>query len=127
MADTQFFKDVFDSLAVDGCIGDSLGIPAYCYMRVSSSGQADEGRSGLPRQVRNIHEIAQEQGYRISWDMVFADDHTGFEFDDRPELSRLRKEYTTSKCRAKAVVMEYLDRLSRNADWHQGFLLDEMH
>ncbi len=22
--------------------------------------------------------------------------------------------------------MEYLDRLSRNADWHQGFLLDEM-
>src|SRR5258708_39209155 len=22
--------------------------------------------------------------------------------------------------------MEFLDRLSRNADWHQGFLLDEM-
>jgi hypothetical protein len=24
------------------------------------------------------------------------------------------------------LLMEELDRLSRNADWHQGYLLDEM-
>ena len=24
------------------------------------------------------------------------------------------------------IVMEYLDRLSRNAQWHQGFILEEM-
>ncbi len=50
----------------------------------------------------------------------------GFEFSDRPELSRLRREYSSDKRRAHVVVIEHLDRLSRNADWHQGYLLDEM-
>nr|MBP6178487.1 hypothetical protein [Anaerolineales bacterium] len=42
----------------------------------------------------------------------------GFEFSDRPELSRLRREYSSDKRRAHVVVIEHLDRLSRNADWH---------
>jgi DNA invertase Pin-like site-specific DNA recombinase len=126
MANNFNFKEVFDSLATDGCIGAPYGEAAYCYLRVSSSGQAEEGSSGLPRQIRNVHEAAFKAGLRIPWDMVFADDHSGFEFNERPELTRLRKEYTTSKRRGSAIFIEYLDRLSRNADWHQGFLLDEM-
>ncbi len=126
MANPLNFRDEFDLLATDGAIGSPYGLPAYAYMRVSSSGQADEGRSGLPRQLRNIHEAALRNGNRITWDMIFADDHSGFEFNDRPELSRLRKEYTGKNRRAHVIIMEYLDRLSRNADWHQGFLLDEM-
>ncbi len=126
MANPEFFKDVFDALATDGFVGDPTGKLAYCYLRVSSAGQADEGRSGLPRQILHVHEAAAMQGLKIPWELVFADDHTGFEFKDRPELSRLRSEYKRTQRQAHAVVMEYLDRLSRNADWHQGFLLEEI-
>jgi site-specific DNA recombinase len=126
MPNHDTFKDVFDSLATDGCIGDPHGRLAYAYIRVSDSDQAEDGRSGLPRQIGHVHEIAQKRGYKIPWDFVFADDHTGFEFEGRPALTQLRREYKSHKARAEAVVMEHLDRLSRNADWHQGFLLDEM-
>jgi site-specific DNA recombinase len=126
MAKSEFFKPAFDSLASNGYLGDPSGKLAYAYIRVSSDEQADEGRSGLPRQISHIHEIACEKKLKISWDLVFADDYTGFEFERRPELSRLRREFKSGQRRANAVVMEHLDRLSRNADWHQGFLLDEM-
>lgn len=126
MSDPNFFKEAFFALAHAGCLGDPDGQPAYAYIRVSSAGQAEEGRSGLPRQIQHCHEIALTKGVKIPWELVFADDHSGFEFGSRPELSRLREEYKRSGRRANAIVMEYLDRLSRNADWHQGFLLDEM-
>jgi site-specific DNA recombinase len=80
----------------------------------------------LPRHILNCHEAALRSGYKIPWDLIFADDHSGFAFRDRPMLSKLREEYKKSDRRADAIVIEYLDRLSRNADWHQGFLLDEM-
>ena len=126
MANPEYYKDIFDSLAMDGFIGDQHGRLAYCYLRVSSSGQAGEGSSGLPRQIQHIHDVAVEKGYKVPWNLVFADDHTGFEFKDRPELSRLRMEYKFIERRANAVIIESLDRLSRNATWHQGFLIGEM-
>lgn len=120
------FKDHFDALAVNGYIGDPKGQPAYLYIRVSSEEQAIEGSSGLPRQIGHCHEVALQKGYKIPWELVFSDDASGFEFEERPELSRLRREYKSGRSRACAVIMEHLDRLSRQADWHQGFLLDEM-
>ncbi len=126
MANPEFFKKVFDELAQDDCIGDPNGKLAYAYVRVSSTDQAEEGRSGLPRQVRHVHEIALEQHLKIPWDMVYADDYTGFEFRNRPRLTVLRREYASPQRRASYVVIEHIDRLSRNADWHQGYLLDEM-
>jgi site-specific DNA recombinase len=126
MANPEFFKDIFDELAINEFIGDPAGKLAYAYLRVSSSEQAEEGRSGLPRQLRHVHEIAVQSGLKISWDMVFADDHTGFEFRDRPNLTSLRREYSSPNPRAVHIVIEHIDRLSRNADWHQGYLLDEM-
>jgi site-specific DNA recombinase len=125
MAKHEFFKTEFDKLATDGFIGHPQGKPAYAYLRVSSDEQGDEGRSGLPRQIEHVHDKACQEGYRIAWDRVYADDFTGFDLE-RPELSRLRREYATPNRRADVVIMEHLDRLSRNADWHQGFLLDEM-
>ena len=130
MAKHEFFKAEFDKLATrtegsTGAIGDPHGAPAYAYIRVSSDEQGEEGRSGLPRQLEHIHERALASRRRIPWDMVFADDYTGFELE-RPELTRLRDEYRSPRRRANAIVMEHLDRLSRNADWHQGYLLEEM-
>jgi site-specific DNA recombinase len=126
MANLENYKNLFDSLATDGFIGDRHGKLAYCYLRVSSSGQAGEGTSGLPRQIQHIHDVAVQKGYRVPWDLVFADEHTGFEFKDRIELSRLRREYKSIERCANAVIIESLDRLSRNAIWHQGFLIGEM-
>ena len=126
MPELKFFKTEFDALATNDAIGHPNGGLAYGYLRVSSAGQADEGRSGLPRQIMNVHEAAMKHGLKIPWEYIFADDDSGFEFADRPELSRLRKEYKSAHRRANAIVIEHLDRLSRNADWHQGFLLDEM-
>ncbi len=129
MANSAFFKQArtaFDELSVDGYIGDPQGILAYAYIRVSSEEQATDNRSGLARQVAHCHDIAKEKGYRIPWDMVFADDDSGFVFENRHSLTQLRDEIRSSGRRANVVVMEILDRLSRNADWHQGYLLDEM-
>ncbi|MCZ7547581.1 MAG: recombinase family protein [Anaerolineales bacterium] len=126
MPTPRFFKTEFDMLAINDALGHPNGELAYAYLRVSSSGQAEEGRSGLPRQIQHIHEAALDRRLKIPWEYVFADDDSGFEFVERPELSRLRKEYRLEKRKAHAVVIEHLDRLSRNADWHQGYLLDEM-
>jgi site-specific DNA recombinase len=117
-------KQTFDSLATGGYIGDVDGKPAYAYIRVSSDEQAERGY-GLQRQIEHCHEVARDKGYRISWDMIYFDDYTGFEFEERPALSQLRKEYQNGK-RADTIVIEHLDRLSRNSDWHQGYLLWEM-
>ena len=43
---------------------------------------------------------------------------------DRPAFTRLRYEIR-SHPRARHLIVEEIDRLSRNADWHQGFLLNE--
>lgn len=126
MARNEFFRPAFDTLATDGLIGDPHGMLAYAYIRVSGDDQADEGRSGLPRQIAHIHEIAKTRGYKIPWDYVFAEDFTGFQFEDRPALTRLRETYKSPHRQANAVIFEHIDRLSRNADWHQGYLLDEM-
>lgn len=122
----KFFKTEFDALAINDALGHPNGELAYGYLRVSSSGQAEEGRSGLPRQLLHVHEAAVQHRLKIPWEYLFADDDSGFDFSDRPELSRLRQEYRSEKRRAHVVVIEHLDRLSRNADWHQGYLLDEM-
>lgn len=126
MPKPKFFKTEFDALAVNDAIGHPNGELAYGYLRVSSSGQAEEGRSGLPRQLLHVHETAVQHRLKIPWEYLFADDDSGFDFSERPELSRLRQEYRSGKRRAHVVVIEHLDRLSRNADWHQGYLLDEM-
>lgn len=116
----------FERLAIGGFIGDPRGKPAYAYIRVSSDGQADEGRSGLPRQIQHIHEIAQREGYFVSLDMVFADDYSGLiDFEPRPELSKLRREFKSTQRRATTIIFEHLDRLARRG-WHQDFLLQEM-
>ncbi|MEO8609110.1 MAG: recombinase family protein [Chloroflexota bacterium] len=125
MANPSFFKPTFDALAVYGCIGDPNGKLAYGYLRVSGKQQSEDGRSGLPRQIEHIHEAALQHSYRVPWELIFADDHSGFEFDDRPQLTKLRKEIKSRQRKADVVFIEHLDRLSRNSDWHQGFLLDE--
>jgi site-specific DNA recombinase len=118
-------KEAFDRLAKNGCLGDPDGELAYCYIRVSSAQQAEDGRTGLPRQIEHCHQVASEHHLKISKEMLFADDgFSGFEFENRPAFSQLREEIKKQP-RSRFVVIEHLDRLSRNARWHQGYLLDE--
>ena len=107
-------------------LGDPQGAISYAYMRVSSAPQAEEGASGLPRQLFHIHEVALRENIYVPFDLLFVDDgYSGFEFTSRPAFTKLRYELRTNK-RAGHLIVEDIDRLSRNADWHQGFLLDEL-
>ena len=118
-----WLKDEFDRLAIEGVLGDPHGEPSAAYLRVSSTGQAEEGRSGLPRQLEHIREKAIEANLYIPWEHVFFDDHSGFEFEDRRGLQELLAAAKDSPGFSH-IVIEYLDRLSRNADWHQGYLIE---
>ena len=120
-----WLKNEFDKLAMNGVLGDPDGEPSGGYVRVSSSGQAEEGRSGLPRQMEHIHEKALESNLSIPWEYLFFDDHSGFEFEDRPGLQELLSAVKNDPGFSH-VVIEYLDRLSRNADWHQGYLIERL-
>lgn len=122
----KWVKEEFDRIAVNGVLGDPDGRPGMAYLRVSSAGQAEEGRSGFPRQLLHVHEKARELHIAISWELVFFDDHTGFEFRDRPALTRLRNLVKSLNRPSSDLAIENLDRLSREATWHQGFLLDEL-
>jgi site-specific DNA recombinase len=122
---TGWFRDYFDAAATAGVLGDSHGQLAYAYLRCSSSGQVEEGRSGLPRQLQHVAEVAQANKLKITWETLYFDDHSGFEFEDRPALSQLRRTAQQPRRVGNVLVIEYLDRLSRNARWHQGYLLDE--
>lgn len=126
---TQDIKSVIDDIFAEvstdqHVIGDPEGELAYAYMRVSSSGQAEDGRTGLPRQLYHIHEKALKAKLKIPRSLVYSDEHSGFEFRNRPGLQSLLAETSKLERTANHVVIEYIDRLSRQAKWHQGFLLD---
>ena len=113
----------FNRIADQGVIGDPRGKPAYGYLRVSSRGQAEEGASGLPRQLEHIAEKAAQDGLAIPWDMIYCDDSTGFTFEDRPGLNALLKE-ASDKPRAHHLIIEYPDRMSRDASSRSGLKRD---
>lgn len=110
--------------SIDGVLGNPNGRLAYGYVRVSTSGQAEEGRTGLPRQLLHISEYAAKHNLFIPYHLLYCDDHSGFEFRDRPDLQRLLSDISDPDRQAHNLVIENLDRLSRNAKWHQGYLLD---
>lgn len=108
-----------------GCLGNPQGALSYAYARVSSASQIEDGTSGIPRQLHHIHKAALRDDLLIPYELLFVDEgYSGYEFVDRPAFTKLRHELRSNK-RADHVVVEEIDRLSRNADWHQGFLLDE--
>lgn len=118
-------KKEFSKIAKNGYLGDPDGEDAYAYLRASSERQVEEG-SSFPRQLESIHKAAKRDSLRISFKLIFFDDgFTGFEFEHRPALLKLRHEAKT-KPKAYHLVIEDIDRLSRNADWQQGFLLEEL-
>ena len=116
-----------------GYIGSAHGLPAYAYVRVSSEAQTEEGQSGLPRQLLHIHELALKglpekriPPLKITWDMVYADEgFSGFEFRNRPALTALLQDIVSAK-RSPYILIEHIDRLSRHATWHQGYLLEQI-
>ena len=119
----QLFEDEFNKHAMDGFIGDPEGPDAYGYIRVSTPAQAKDDRSGLLRQIENIHLAAKRKGIRIPWDMLYGDDESGY-FLERPALRDLLSE-TLKRPRAKYVVFEDIKRMSREWRWHQGYLFEQ--
>ena len=78
MSISNTFRTDFDALAQNNALGNPEGELAFGYLRVSSAAQADEGRSGIPRQMMHIHEVAVKNGLKIPWDYLYADDDSGY-------------------------------------------------
>src|SRR3972149_6992087 len=108
-------KEEFFKIAVDGYLGDPDGDDAYAYLRASSERQVEEG-SSFPRQLESIHKAAKRDNLRVPFTLIYFDDgFTGFEFEHRPALLTLRHDTKTSPT-ANHLILEDIDRLSRNAD-----------
>lgn len=117
-------KVEFQRWQSEGFLGDPAGEVAYAYLRASSEKQVEEG-SSFPRQIENVHKAALRDHLRIPFDHIYFDDgYSGFEFEHRPALLKLR--HLLSGKGTGHLILEDIDRLSRNADWQQGFLLEEL-
>lgn len=121
--DAYFLKS-FEELAVknNGILGDPTGAPAFAYLRVSTDKQAEQKHGGLPRQLENIHVASLANKKRIEWASVYADDDSGFK-QHREKLDQLMV-ILRRQGRGQAVVMEYKDRLARDADYQAMFFKD---
>lgn len=94
---------------------------AAIYVRVSTTGQEDEGTS-LQTQEERSRAYVQEHGYTVPADGLFREVHSGADLKERPELSRLREALRSG--RFDVVVAYAVDRLSRDQN-HIGILLYE--
>lgn len=73
----------------------------------------------------NVHEAAVRHGLKIPGN-IFLPMTTRALSLPIARISPVCVRNTNPPAAVNAVVLEHLDRLSRNADWHQGYLLDEM-
>jgi DNA invertase Pin-like site-specific DNA recombinase len=94
---------------------------AFGYVRVSSPGQADEDRDGIPRQKEAIRKWASANNVRIvRW---FEDAITGKkDLDNRPALQDLMTALHSNGI--KLVVIERLDRLARDLMVQESIIAD---
>ena len=99
--------------------------PAYGYCRIDRLDQTEQPQN-LKRQLDAINDKALEQNIHIPAEMIFIEVSSGMGLDNRPELERMRSEYLSPNRRASIVVMEAIERLSRETSWQQGFLTVEM-
>jgi len=92
---------------------------AAIYVRVSSTGQAEDGTS-LQTQEEQCRAYAAEHGYDVAG--VYRETHTGVELWERPRLTELRD---LSRRHGLDVIVAYaIDRLSRDPV-HLGVILSE--
>ena len=114
----------FKKVQTGGYLGSPDGEDAYAYLRASSERQVEEG-SSFPRQLESIRKAAERDNLRVPFRLIFFDDgFSGFEFEHRPALLKVRHEVHSAP-QATHLLIEDIDRLSRNADWQQGYLLEE--
>jgi DNA invertase Pin-like site-specific DNA recombinase len=94
---------------------------AFGYVRVSSSGQADESRDGIPRQKAAIRKWAAANGVRVvQW---FEDSVSGKkDLDNRPALQELMAALHGNG--TKLVLVEKLDRLARDLMIQESIVAD---
>jgi DNA invertase Pin-like site-specific DNA recombinase len=94
---------------------------AFGYVRVSSSGQADESRDGIPRQKAAIRKWAAANGVRVvQW---FEDSVSGRkELENRPGLQGLMAALHSNG--TKLVLVEKLDRLARDLMIQESIVAD---
>lgn len=96
-------------------------LTAALYLRVSTEDQAREGYS-IPAQRERLIAYCRSQGWEIA-DIYVDDGYSGAKLDERPELTRLRKD--AAEGRFDVVVVWKVDRLSRKVS-HLAALVEEL-
>jgi site-specific DNA recombinase len=91
---------------------------AVVYCRVSDPGAIDD--YGMDAQEQECRSYAARQGWRIV--SAHREFHTGTELFERPELTKIRE--AMRRGAFDVLLVDRLDRLSRDAD-HHGFLRTE--
>jgi site-specific DNA recombinase len=90
---------------------------AFGYCRVSSTGQADESKDGIPRQKEAIKRYAAANGFTI--EQWFCDTITG-KVEERPALEEMMIALHGNG--VKIVVIERLDRLARKLTTQEAII-----
>lgn len=94
---------------------------AYCYHRVSDPKALNkEDKYSLGEQAEMTRRYCQEKGYEIVGECKEA--HTGFELDERPEMTRIRQ--MIRRREIDVLILISLDRLARNQN-HQAVVIYE--
>jgi site-specific DNA recombinase len=94
---------------------------AAIYVRVSTSGQEDDGTS-LQSQLEHCRAYAVDNGYQVDQNHIYREVYTGSELWERPKLSDMRAAVRDG---AVDVVVAYaIDRLSRDPV-HLGVIISE--
>jgi site-specific DNA recombinase len=94
---------------------------AAVYVRVSTSGQEEDGTS-LVTQEERCRQFVAERGYSLSGSHIFREVYSGAELWERPELTRLREGMKRGEF--QVIVAYAIDRLTRKQA-HLGLLVSE--
>src|SRR6266536_3415966 len=94
---------------------------AAIYVRVSSTGQEQDGTS-LDTQLERCRAYAADHGYTVGEPHVYREVHTGTELWERPKLTALRD--AVRRREVSTVIAYAIDRLSRDPV-HLGVIISE--
>jgi site-specific DNA recombinase len=96
---------------------------AALYPRVSTRQQDAADKTSLATQEQGCHTQALADGFAVEERYIFRERHSGEEWYERPELTRLRE--AARRGEFAAVYVHSVERLSRDPI-HLGIILDEL-
>ena len=93
------------------------------YTRVSTAQQAKSKKDGFDRQLQQITQFATTHNYEIHPDHIYREQYNGNEMA-RPVFNEMLLDMQTQKPPITVILVESMDRFSRNAIKGLNFLME---